>query len=102
MSLNSRVAKLEGQAVTRRKRKLVPTDSLESFTRGWLTGEFTVDDIDPTDFDHTTLLSRLAAYLVTLTPEHQAFLDANPWAQQCVSETEKTLSALFGREPVPR
>ena len=39
-----------------------------------MSGAFTAADIDRTNFDHMTWMSRVSVFLVTLGPEHQAYL----------------------------
>jgi hypothetical protein len=80
MRLSGRVEKMESQLPPPTRRRPVPTGSMTDFVQGLTSGAFTASDLDPTNADHVTLAARLAAMLVTLTPEHRAWVAANPWA----------------------
>ena len=73
MGLSRRVQKLEAAIPPIRSARPVPTDPV-AFARGLLAGTFGLDDLDPTDPYQTGWLVRLHAFLGTLSPGHQAWL----------------------------
>ena len=72
MRISGRVRKLEGAAPPRPARRL-PTSPV-AFARGLLAGSFSAADIDRTDPHQLGWAARLNAFLVTLSPGHQAWL----------------------------
>ena len=73
MRLSARLHKLEGTVRPARRAGSVPTDPV-AFGRGFMAGTIAVEDLDPTDPDHTGWAAQVTAFLVTLSPEHQAWL----------------------------
>lgn len=73
MRLTARLHKLEGAVRPVRRAGRVPADPV-AFGRAMLAGAFAVADLDPTDPDHTGWAAQVTAFLVTMSPEHQAWL----------------------------
>jgi hypothetical protein len=71
--LANRVRKLEALAPPVRRGLPLPSDPV-SFARGLAAGEFTVADIDPNHPNHMGWACLCHVFLITLAPEHQAWL----------------------------
>ncbi|MCE9561269.1 MAG: hypothetical protein K8U57_04370 [Planctomycetes bacterium] len=72
MTLAKRITTLERLVPRGKKGRPVPDDPV-AFARGLLARQFAPADIDPTDPNHTGWLTRVYTFLITLTPEHQAW-----------------------------
>jgi hypothetical protein len=70
MTLTRRIASLERRVPQAPQRRPVPNDPAE-FARGFLTGEFSTEDIDPHHPDHTGWLTRLFAFLITIRHDQE-------------------------------
>jgi hypothetical protein len=94
VTLNTRIRRLEAVAPPRRQANVLPTGNLTEFVRGLLTGSFKLDDIDRTDYLQMNLVGLFSACLVTLSPGHQAWCDADSWRRRRQDKWERVNLAL--------
>lgn len=101
MRLTGRVQKLEAVTPPVRRGPVPPADPV-AFARELLARAFGPTDLDPTHPHHTGWVSRVHAFLITLSSEHQTWLRAererdpraHPGAVLMPAPEEQILAAL--------
>ena len=73
MSLRTRLQTLATRRPPPPRTPVLPEDPV-TWARGFVSGAWTIADIDPTHPDHLGWLARVMAFVTTLTPQHQQWL----------------------------